>query len=98
MPLYDYCCTQCGPFREWGAMSEAAAPAPCPGCGIGAPRTITAPSVSTLSGANRVAHSRNEKSADEPRVVSRTDHESSGTGGHSHGHAHTPKRPWMIGH
>ena len=93
MPLYDYFCTQCGPFREWGAMSEAAMPAPCPDCGGCAPRAITAPSVSTLSGTSRTAHSRNEKSADEPRVVS-----GSGGGGGGHGHGHKPKRPWMIGH
>ena len=100
MPLYDYCCTACGPFREWDAMSEAAKPVPCPDCGAAAPRAITAPGVSTLSGTRRTAHSRNEKSADEPRVVSRPE----GGGGHSHdqghahGHAHKPKRPWMIGH
>ena len=97
MPLYDYCCAACGPFREWDAISEAARPAPCPACGNRAPRAITAPGVSTLSGTSRTAHSRNEKSADEPRVVSGS---SAGGGGHSHGHGqgHKPKRPWMIGH
>jgi putative FmdB family regulatory protein len=91
MPLYDYACSDCGPFREWQSMSAAAVPVDCPACGGPAPR----------------AHQRNEKSADEPQVrsgkqVMNSGKKRSGSGHHRHGHhghshAHHG-RPWMVGH
>ena len=107
MPLYDYACSDCGSFREWQSMSAAAIPADCPACGDPAPRAITAHFIANMSPHNRIAHQRNEKSADEPQVrsgehVMRTGKKRSGAGHHHHGHhghSHGHQgRPWMVGH
>ncbi|MCH8196579.1 MAG: zinc ribbon domain-containing protein [Proteobacteria bacterium] len=108
MPLYDYQCDSCGPFREWNAMSESTAPMPCPRCGTAAGRLITAPFIANMNPHSRIAHERNEKSAHEPRVVRKTRKdpakhgESHGHGQHNghgqHLHVHRGSRPWMIGH
>jgi putative FmdB family regulatory protein len=108
MPLYDYECGSCGPFREWRGMSEWEAPAPCPSCSLPAPRLAAAPMLSTLSANNRIAHERNERSAHEPKVVRREDLP---RGQHHHPgisplikrqfgdvHESPPSRPWMVGH
>lgn len=101
MPLYDYSCKQCGPFREWETMSNASQPAACPTCGGASKRLVCAPFLADMHPHNRIAHQRNEKSASEPRVESRPSHGE--PGGHPHAHAHGrhrhgPSRPWMIGH
>lgn len=106
MPLYDYACSDCGPFRDWVPMSAAAAPAACPVCGEAAPRTIAAPFIANMNPHNRIAHQRNEKSADEPRLIRKKTHDHNAGahphhhGGHAHGHSHShgQGRPWMIGH
>ena len=102
MPLYDYSCEDCGPFRAWRSMSDAAAPEDCPTCGAEARREMTAPFLATMNPHNRIAHQRNEKSAAEPQMVKKSkqthDH-GHGHHGHSHpAHKHGPSRPWMIGH
>lgn len=112
MPLYDYLCKDCGPFRDWQSMSAAEGPIDCPTCGDPAPRAITAPFIANMNPHNRIAHQRNEKSADEPQVMSRDRMDRLGgkrsqEAGHSHhhhhghghhGHQHHSGRPWMIGH
>lgn len=98
MPLYDYACPQCGPFRAWRALREAGAPLACPQCGEHAPKAVTAPFLADMNPAVRQAHARNEKSAHEPTVASRPapghDH------GHGHGHAPVPAGlgpgPWVV--
>ena len=96
MPIYGYDCEACGPFTEMQAMSRSSEPLPCPDCGASARRTVSAPFIANMDPNNRVAHQRNEKSADEPRVASgkppghRHDHP------HHHGHKHA--RPWSLGH
>ena len=100
MPLYDYQCDSCGPFREWNAMSEWSAPMPCPRCDTRAERRVTAPFIANMNPHSRIAHERNEKSAHEPRVVRKTRKDPAKHGG-SHGrhlHVHRGSRPWMIGH
>lgn len=110
MPLYDYECKSCGPFRDWRPMSEWTAGAPCPDCSAPAPRQTAAPMLAALSSNNRIAHERNERSAHEPRVV-RREHLPQG---HSDSHPHDvnplikqqfgnvsqgpPGWPWMVGH
>ena len=112
MPRYDYSCAHCGPFTAWRPMSEYAAPSECPGCGGPAPREIGAPFIAGMNPDSRIAHERNERSAHEPRVMSRGQMERLGSrrsgggperhahhheaGGHGH-HRHSG-RPWMIGH
>jgi putative FmdB family regulatory protein len=105
MPLYDYNCPDCGGFRAWQRMSEAADPVECPGCARPASRLVVAPSLGILPSVTRRAHERNEKSAHEPRVVSKEsgagDHGHAHGHGHGHGHGHrhgAGGRPWMIGH
>ena len=105
MPLYDYSCEHCGPFRAWRRMSECTAASECPECKDPAPRTPSAPFLADMNAHSRVAHERNEKSAHEPRVMSRsrTKHLGAKRGehvGHAHHahHHHHSGRPWMIGH
>ena len=114
MPLYDYSCEDCGPFRDWQAMSAFTALIECPTCGGPAPRAITAPFIANMNPHSRIAHQRNEKSADAPEVMNRKEMDRLGAkragarGGHGdapgrHGHAHShghghSGRPWMIGH
>jgi len=101
MPLYDYHCPGCGDFRAWRSMREAAVPAECPDCQHLAPRAVVAPNLALMHAHTRIAHQRNEKSAHEPRVVSRSEHGQGHAGhrGHHHQHGHgVGGRPWMIGH
>lgn len=104
MPLYDYACDDCGPFREWQPMSEATAPVACSSCGALSPREVTAPFIANMNPYNRVAHQRNEKSANEPQVVRKKAHGADAHAhphrhhGHAQGKAHGHGRPWMIGH
>ena len=98
MPLYEYQCAACGPFTELRAMSERNAPAECPQCAGTCERLISLPALRQVSAATYQAHSRNERSAHEPRTVRREP-----AAGHVHGpgcgHAgQGGKRPWMLGH
>jgi putative FmdB family regulatory protein len=111
MPLYDYGCDGCGPFREWRSMSEWQAKVPCPNCSLPAPRLVPAPMLAVLSSNNRIAHERNERSAHEPNVVRREDLPPD-RARHRHRHAVSPlvrqqfgdvyqsppRRPWLVGH
>ena len=102
MPLYDYHCTEHGDFRAWRGLSEARAPTPCPDCARPAFRSMAAPALAILPSVTRRAHERNEKSAHEPKLVTR-EHGHGAHAGHGHGHAHAHGhggggRPWMIGH
>ena len=106
MPIYDYLCPDCGPFELRRAMSESKAPAACGICHALAPRLPAAPRLNLMSNNNRIAETRNEKSAHEPDVV----HRMAAHGAHAHGknrrhsahaHAHAQRpspRPWMLGH
>ena len=103
MPLYDYVCDDCGDFRSWRKMSESGDSMACPTCEQIVGRAVTAPSLALIPNNNRIAHSRNEKSADQPDVVTRSSMDNSHAGAHQcsgHGHhaGHSHGRPWMIGH
>lgn len=102
MPLYEFNCTQCGPFTELRPMSECATPVPCPGCAGLAPRMISAPRLAVMKRSNRVAWERNEKSAHEPRSA-KNQHSDHDHHSHDHKSRHRHKhvrggRPWMLGH
>lgn len=108
MPLYDYGCNACGPFREWRSMAEWQTSVPCPHCAAPAHRLAAASMVAVLAPNNRIAHERNERSAHEPRVVRRGE----SFPDHSHQCDVGPlvrqqfgdvqksgaDRPWMLGH
>ena len=99
MPIYDYTCGICGPFRDWQAMAASGEPAMCPSCHGTAPRAVSAPHIGQMPRNRRIAHERNEKSAHEPRVMSREQYAGVGhTAGHgtghsrAHGHGHGHSR------
>jgi putative FmdB family regulatory protein len=103
MPLYDYLCEECGPFRAWQPMMHAMRPTLCPDCGHSAERAITAPHLRCGAAVIRYrAEAHNEKSAHEPMVVRRFKaghgHAEQTHHGHRHGLPKQRKRPWMIGH
>jgi putative FmdB family regulatory protein len=65
MPVYEYLCEGCGPFKLMRSMSEYELPADCPLCQASAPRVmLTAPYCSTASPATRLAQAANERSAE----------------------------------
>ena len=106
MPLYEYMCEQCGPFTELRRMSECELTAECPDCNAEAARMISAPRLAIMETNNRVAWERNERSAHEPRQITRSNdhhgHDHKGKHNHAHHHAHQHGhgggRPWMLGH
>jgi putative FmdB family regulatory protein len=109
MPIYDYLCPACGPFEERRPMSESQASATCAICLSTAARMPAAPRLNLMPSNNRIAESRNEKSAHEPDVVHRLAandshahaHGRQGSHKHTAGHARVPHpspRPWMLGH
>ncbi len=98
MPLYSYTCKAHGGFEAWRAMSESGEPTACPTCRRRARRAVSAPSLACLDGATRKAHYVNERSADQPKVVSGDLPPKHAGGRHHAGHRHGPSRPWMIGH
>lgn len=71
MPLYDYVCEVDGPFREWRPMSLCDEDVDCPICGNPSKRSIAMPFLACVSRNVRIAHERNERSADEPKVMKR---------------------------
>ncbi|GAB7522684.1 FmdB family zinc ribbon protein [Paraburkholderia sp. 2C] len=113
MPLYDYTCSNCGPFRLMRPMAQSDAPTACPACGRLSTKTVTAPFLADMAPQNRIACQRNEKSAHVPRVMSRGEFDLHDSHSHGHGdadHAHAGKTslgegPWvrsrhrsMLGH
>lgn len=95
MPLYHYACQVCGEFGSWQPMSRSREPSACPQCGDLAARAVCAPSLAMMPANNRIGHSRNEKAADQPMVMSKDQLDRSGPrragmpGCHHHrGHAH----------
>ncbi len=92
MPLYDYSCDRCGSFSDWNSMDRALDPVACPACSLEAQRIIHAPYLNTMNAHNRVAHQRNERSAEAPAVMSRAQLDSiagpCASHGHHHGHSH----------
>lgn len=71
MPLYNYSCDDCGPFTSWAEMSDAENPMCCPSCAVDANRMMATPHLSAMGSGLRRALARSEKTASEPRVVSR---------------------------
>ncbi len=71
MPRYDYTCESCGPFSDWRPMSESDLDASCPSCGSASKRLIAMPFLPCVSRNVRIAHERNERSAEEPKVMRR---------------------------
>jgi putative FmdB family regulatory protein len=108
MPVYEYLCSDCGPFIAIRPMAEFEHPQPCEQCGEPAPRALlTAPAMSGLNAGRREAGAVNERSANAPKRAKR--HPPScgccSGGGRRKLNAETvsakgfpAQRPWMIGH
>jgi putative FmdB family regulatory protein len=45
MPIYDYLCTQCGPFTAMRKLADFQQPSPCPVCQQAASRALVVPRV-----------------------------------------------------
>lgn len=72
MPLYEYECSNCGVFSALRKISESSLAVMCDECGEMGERIISAPHLAILDKSQRVAHERNEKAANEPRVSRRS--------------------------
>lgn len=72
MAIYEYLCPEHGVFEAHAPIGSARAELPCPACGAGAPRIVSAPQVlGTRRSAWSDAIERSLRSAHEPDVVSR---------------------------
>lgn len=70
MPLYEYDCTDCGPFTEMRPMAESGLPCPCPDCGDPSPRAyFTAPMMACVGTDARFAMETNETAQNKPMSV-----------------------------
>jgi putative FmdB family regulatory protein len=112
MPVYEYLCDDCGPFTQMRPMAQYDKAQKCPECGRRAPRAIlTAPHFSAMAADRRQAHATNERSANEPKLLSKTKHGSgcsccSGSKkpsrlvnyGKNGAKSFPTSRPWMISH
>lgn len=63
MPLYDYECETCGPFRDWQPMARSNQAVACPSCKAPSQRLLAVPFLPCVSSNNRIAHEHNERSA-----------------------------------
>jgi putative FmdB family regulatory protein len=108
MPIYDYLCSECGPFTALRPMAEFQQPQPCEQCGgVAARAMLTAPALSGLDTARRRAGDVNELNASAPTRAKR--HPPScgccSASGRKKLSAETvtaksfpSQRPWMISH
>jgi putative FmdB family regulatory protein len=99
MPLYHYQCDACGPFGDWMPMARSDQAVACPSCGTPSQRLLAAPFLTCVSANDKIAHERNERSADAPRVMQREELDSLGARHqHIHQHGRNLYRPTMLGH
>ncbi|MBB4427201.1 putative FmdB family regulatory protein [Bradyrhizobium sp. CIR48] len=70
MPVYEYLCDDCGPFKDLRPMAECDDPQSCPHCETMAPRVIlTAPNFFCMPSDKRKAHAINERSSHSPQTL-----------------------------
>jgi putative FmdB family regulatory protein len=100
MPLYNYKCDACGPFRDWQPMARSDQATACPSCNAPSQRLLAAPFLPCVSASGRIAHERNERSAEAPRVVKRAELDAHGGPAYHrpHRHGHDLFRSSMLGH
>jgi len=71
MPLYGYVCDDCGDFQDWRPMDLSEQDGTCPSCAKPSRRAMSMPFLPCVSRNARIAHERNERSADQPAVMRR---------------------------
>jgi putative FmdB family regulatory protein len=91
MPVYPFVCGDCGPFELRRAVTEAAAPAACPGCRREGRRVWAPPGLVRTPAWKRDALGREERSAHEPEVVGRPQGRPL-----PHAHGRQAPMPWML--
>jgi putative FmdB family regulatory protein len=70
MPVYEYLCNACGPFKDMRPMSECDLPQRCPDCESESPRVLlTAPNFFCMPSEKKKAHATNERSANAPKTI-----------------------------
>ena len=103
MPVYDYACSDCGPFTVLRPMAQFRDPHDCPDCGAECGRAfLTAPNLASMDAGKRKAHATNERSAHAPR---RSSGHGAGCGcckpvstAPAAAKSFPNARPWMISH
>lgn len=97
MPLYDFTCPDCGPFRAWVPMDRSDQDTPCPHCTGNAGREVSAPHIGAMAAPLRQAVGRAERTAAAPRVMKRQHLAGCGCKLCKPKSASVSRR-WMIGH
>ncbi|SDP10969.1 zinc ribbon domain-containing protein [Afipia sp. GAS231] len=70
MPVYEYLCNHCGPFKDMRPMAECDDPQDCPSCESQSPRVIlTAPAFFCMPSDKRLAAATNERSSNAPKTL-----------------------------
>jgi putative FmdB family regulatory protein len=98
MPIYEFECTDHGPFELTRPMAQVRDPAPCPDCGEHGKRLLSAPNLATGSAVGRRVAAVNERSQHEPRIVKREAARSNGEPAKRTVHSAHGGYPWAIGH
>lgn len=99
MALYEYVCDACGPFEAWTAIAASDQPCACPACGADSVRQLSTPGLALMNTSLRRALQRSDRSATDPRVVSRKHLAGCGCSLCSLRPASQPSsRRWAIGH
>jgi putative FmdB family regulatory protein len=100
MPLYDYQCRVCGPFREFRPLSKWDKDTKCPNCGNSSKLAVAMPRLPCVSRNVRIAHERNERSAAAPRVMRREELDAAHghIPSHTHRHGRNMYRSSVLGH
>lgn len=69
MPIYDYDCESCGPFRETRPMAKSDEPCECPECGEPSSRAFfVMPAFACMDVSKRSALATNERASHEPAL------------------------------
>jgi putative FmdB family regulatory protein len=100
MPMYEYECDSHGVFETIRSLRDAALPEPCPDCGEGARRILSAPRLAQMEANQVIARDRNERSRHEPRIVnSKPAGVAMDKTGARPALRHSPSsRPWVLEH
>ncbi len=99
MPLYNYLCSDCGPFDAWRAMAEAEHDCACPSCLKPGRRLVSTPHINLMNASLRRALARSEQSSSEPRVVKKAHLAGCGCALCKTGSRRPSVRHrWMVGH
>ncbi|HEY2733790.1 MAG TPA: zinc ribbon domain-containing protein [Polyangiales bacterium] len=100
MPMYEYQCGAHGVFEAMRSLKDSASATPCPACGDGAKRILSAPRLAQMEASQVKARDRNERSRHEPRVSNQKPHgQPMERSGERPALQRSPSpRPWVLEH